>query len=460
VRISLHRCAVVVLFALIPALCRADVTVRYQIEVKLNPNLPPQMAQGVQKGLANSPTVSSLLFRDGKQYSVSGEQEGITDLRRKEVTFIDRQGKRYATVPFDQLGDVLRQAVNKTAPAAPTFSSHFEARPSNRTESIHGILGEEHEWVLTADLGATASTGVLLRMDMHVWTAQGSEIARVPALRELSEYDLPPDSPANPLSSLQSGLAQLPGVGEGFGGMLKELQSSPTHVILRIEIDLSMPMVVALMKQGVAGSSVSLDPDATLMSMTFELSDLSTDPLPDTLFQVPPGYQAASLSDILKDQIQRKQAAMASSSSTAGGVAGGIPGGLAGGSQGGVVGGILGAIPAAPPPPPPPHVQQSGAQNPQRIRVGGAIQAANLIQKVTPEYPPLAKQARITGTVRFSAIIGKDGTIQDLQLVSGHPLLVPAAQAAVKQWVYKPTLMNGEPVEVITQIDVNFTLSQ
>ena len=79
---------------------------------------------------------------------------------------------------------------------------------------------------------------------------------------------------------------------------------------------------------------------------------------------------------------------------------------------------------------------------------------------MTPTYPPLAKQARIQGTVRFTAIIGKDGTIQNLQLVSGHPLLVPAAQDAVKQWVYKPTLLNGEPVEVITQIDVNFTLSQ
>jgi protein TonB len=72
----------------------------------------------------------------------------------------------------------------------------------------------------------------------------------------------------------------------------------------------------------------------------------------------------------------------------------------------------------------------------------------------------LAKQARIQGVVRFTAIIGRDGTIQNLTLVSGHPLLVSAAQEAVKQWRYKPTLLNGEPVEVVTQIDVNFTLNQ
>jgi len=136
---------------------------------------------------------------------------------------------------------------------------------------------------------------------------------------------------------------------------------------------------------------------------------------------------------------------------------GGVPGGVPGGA-GGVIGGIIGSVPTAAPPPPPPKVEKPAT--PQRIRVGGNVQAANLIRKVTPQYPPLAKQARVQGTVRFQAIIGKDGTIQNLQLITGHPLLVPAATDAVKQWLYKPTLLNGEPVEVVTQIDVNFTLSQ
>jgi TonB family protein len=99
------------------------------------------------------------------------------------------------------------------------------------------------------------------------------------------------------------------------------------------------------------------------------------------------------------------------------------------------------------------------ASTPSRIRVGGNVAAVNLIGKVQPVYPQLAKQARVQGSVHFTAIIGKDGHVQDLQLIGGHPLLVQAAQDAVKQWVYKPTLLNGEPVEVTTQIDVNFTLS-
>jgi protein TonB len=144
--------------------------------------------------------------------------------------------------------------------------------------------------------------------------------------------------------------------------------------------------------------------------------------------------------------------------SSGGGVVGGVPGGVPGGTAGGVIGGIIGSMPTAAPPPPPPPVKVE-APKITRIRVGGNVQQANLIRKITPQYPALAKQARIQGQVRFTAIIGKDGAIQNLQVISGHPLLIPAAQEAVRQWQYRPTLLNGEPVEVVTQIDVNFTLS-
>jgi len=115
----------------------------------------------------------------------------------------------------------------------------------------------------------------------------------------------------------------------------------------------------------------------------------------------------------------------------------------------------------APPPPPPPPASGGGgggSPTPARIRVSGFVQEANLIKKVDAVYPPLAVQARISGQVRFTVIIGKDGSVLNVQLVSGHPLLVAAARDAVKQYVYRPTLLNGSPVEVITQVDVNFSL--
>jgi protein TonB len=98
-------------------------------------------------------------------------------------------------------------------------------------------------------------------------------------------------------------------------------------------------------------------------------------------------------------------------------------------------------------------------QRPISIHASSTLSQAMLIHQVKPPYPPLARAARVSGTVRLAAVIARDGTIQHLQLVSGPPLLVKAALEAVQQWRYKPTLLGGEPVEVITEIDVNFTLS-
>jgi outer membrane biosynthesis protein TonB len=92
---------------------------------------------------------------------------------------------------------------------------------------------------------------------------------------------------------------------------------------------------------------------------------------------------------------------------------------------------------------------------PSRVRVGSNVQAALLVNRVEPVYP---RDAWVEGTVRFTAIIGTDGHVQNLQLVSGPPQLAPAAVNAVMQWVYRPTLLNGKPVEVVTMIDVPFTL--
>ncbi|MFZ0481631.1 MAG: energy transducer TonB [Terriglobales bacterium] len=133
----------------------------------------------------------------------------------------------------------------------------------------------------------------------------------------------------------------------------------------------------------------------------------------------------------------------------AGGVPGGVPGGIPGGSAGGVIGGIISSTPVAVP----------KVATPQRVRVSSGVSSGLLIRKVAPNYPPLAKQARIQGSVVLHAQISKDGTIENLQLISGHAMLAPAAIEAVRQWRYKPYLLNGEPVAVETEVIVNFSLS-
>jgi periplasmic protein TonB len=100
------------------------------------------------------------------------------------------------------------------------------------------------------------------------------------------------------------------------------------------------------------------------------------------------------------------------------------------------------------------------ADPPQKVRVGGGVMAANLISKVNPVYPPEAKQAGTEGTVRLAVDIGPDGKVVSVNAQSGPDVLVQAAVEAVRQWTYKATLLNGEPVEVLTTVDVNFTLTQ
>jgi len=133
----------------------------------------------------------------------------------------------------------------------------------------------------------------------------------------------------------------------------------------------------------------------------------------------------------------------------AAGVVGGVPGGVPGGTMGGVLGSVMSSMPTAVP----------KVATPQRVRVSQGVSQGLLIHKVLPQYPPLARQARIQGVVVLEALIGKDGGIQNLHVVSGHPMLTNAALDAVKQWRYKPYYLNGEPVEVETTINVNFTLA-
>jgi periplasmic protein TonB len=110
--------------------------------------------------------------------------------------------------------------------------------------------------------------------------------------------------------------------------------------------------------------------------------------------------------------------------------------------------------------PPPIREKPHGEEHKGPLALGGQVAAANLVHRVEPAYPPLAKTTRVQGTVTFQAIIDTNGRIQNLQLVSGHPLLVKAAKEAILEWRYRPTMLNGKAVEVLTTITVRFALSQ
>ena len=135
------------------------------------------------------------------------------------------------------------------------------------------------------------------------------------------------------------------------------------------------------------------------------------------------------------------------------------PGGVAGmgGMAGGAPGGILGGMPGGTGNGPKINVEPPKPKGPTRI--SGGVMAGQIITKTQPVYPPIARAAHVGGTVVLHAIIAKDGTIQQLSVISGPPMLVGAATDAVKQWRYKPYLLNGDPTEVDTTITVNFNLN-
>jgi protein TonB len=135
-----------------------------------------------------------------------------------------------------------------------------------------------------------------------------------------------------------------------------------------------------------------------------------------------------------------------------GGVPGGVPGGVAGGSIGGVLGGVIGGKTMTPVTPK--EIKRAP------VRVGGHVREPRAIKQIEPAYPPLARQTHMQGVVVIDAILDEHGNVVEMKVVSGPPLLMQAALAAVSQWKYEPTYLNDEPVAVQMNITVTFRLSQ
>ncbi len=133
---------------------------------------------------------------------------------------------------------------------------------------------------------------------------------------------------------------------------------------------------------------------------------------------------------------------------------GGVPGGIPGGQVGGVLGGVLGGIPKAVAPPPP---AAAGSKAP--VRVGGAVKPPRLLFGPAPEYPVLARQSRLSGIVVIEAVIDEHGDVKGMRVVSGHPLLIPAALSAVSKRKYEPTILDGEPTPIDLRVEISFSFS-
>ena len=167
-----------------------------------------------------------------------------------------------------------------------------------------------------------------------------------------------------------------------------------------------------------------------------------------------PASKYVPTSKAISAPVQKTQEAPSVRVGTSEGVVGGVPGGVAGGVPNGVVGEMLNSAPSVP------VLAKTPVPTPvKRIRIASRVAEANLIHNVAPQYPTEARRARIEGTVVLMAVIGTDGSVKDLRVESGLQMLAQAAIDAVKQWRYKPYIVNGEPVEIDSRITINFALS-
>jgi hypothetical protein len=300
----------------IPAL-DADVTLRYQTEIILNPSLPAQLIQQAMKGMSTAvPKESLLQLKGGKGFSSAGANSTICDLPRQELTLLDQEGRRYATLPVRQYEEEMAAAMPQMPPeqkaAMPAMKSHVESKATGRTLTIQGVEAEEQEVVITVEgpLMPNAPAGPMVRVVMHLWTAKAGEALRNQAIRELTGYSLFAVATMNPVASMEKMFQMMPGFADTFTVVYKGLQSGGTPVILRMQMDMFMPMFAAMAKQmppGVDPFGAGFDPNAAFLQMSQELVGISAAAVPDSVFQVPADYTRAAAADLIHNMIGKTE---------------------------------------------------------------------------------------------------------------------------------------------------------
>jgi len=305
------RSAIIIAISIVAPL-NADVTIRYKTDVTFNSSLPAAITDQAKQNMPRSDTAIRVKGRKGST-EIFGYMS-LVDTEKQTITVIDPKGQRYATAPVDQFKDAVARAMPAIPPqAAATMSSmkaRTESKLTGRTAEIRGIKATERELVLTVDAPEGAPfTGPMVRMVMQLWMADPGDAARIPAVRELVDLNLAQYGAMDPGDMIQKMLRQVPGMGEGLKSFADDLTKSKSF-LLRSHIEMFMPMFAALSKQmpqGAGNPFANFDPNSPFMQMNQDVSEFSTDSIPDSAFQVPAAYKSASLDDIMKDMMSKFQ---------------------------------------------------------------------------------------------------------------------------------------------------------
>jgi len=299
----------IIAIALVPSALRADVTIRYKNEVNLG------VLQNATRGAVFSiPQLSLMRVKGAKASAGMGAFASLIDTGSGQIMLIDSQHKTYATAALKDYADKMASAIPQPAVSAEaknvldSMKTTTSVNKTGRTMVIQGIQADEIEFTLSVNMGAPAPSqqpavtipAVTMKAVMQFWTARPDEALRHPALRELAGYGAYARLLLNPMDSIQKILSSLPLVSQDAFAKVQEL-SQNTPLILKSHTEISMPMMMQSAQQSDPHSLPGgLDPNRPLMETNSEVIEISTDPIEDSTFEVPPDLQPVTLADFRK----------------------------------------------------------------------------------------------------------------------------------------------------------------
>jgi hypothetical protein len=376
-----------------PSLLRADATIRYKTDMTSAMPLA---------GLSDSD--STIYMKGTKGVSVAGGQTTIADFARQEITIIDNDRKKYATIPAADYGARLSESMPQMGAAAPTMETKCDTSKSGRTEVIQGVQAEEREQTCSVQIKmpgskpevAAAMAGMNMKFVTHIWSGAPGERARVPALWQLSGYELWQKYFMNPIAAMGKAMG-------GMAPMAEDLQKDSSAILrLNMEMYMNAPSMA-----GMTGTT-----GVPMMKMNQEVVELSTAPLDDSLFQIPADCTSTTFGDLMNGVLQARMQAM--------------------------------KTPKA-----------------QSTQPAPAIPAT--IKAYVPELTPVTRTEHATtansaqGMVDVLVTVGPKGNVEDAEPLSGPESLRKVAVDTVKRWTFRPVIRDGAPVAALTTASVFFS---
>jgi len=282
-----------------------DANLRYHTDIQSSAIIPAAALDQALGGMRDM----EIQIKGNKAYSTVGSLTSIADLTSQESILIDPAHKRFAKISSAQYGDQIQAALSAMPEQAramlASLKTNLESRSTGRSATIQGIQTEEREFVLTVDMavpGGPPTPAPFLKMVMQLWIPKPEETERVPALQEFKRYRTSANSSMNVADTIKQIFSAMPGMGDNIRTMVEDMTAN-SAVSLRTHCEVVMPLLALLStqtpQQARQALPAGLDPSAPRVTFSQEVVELSADPVDGSIFDVPAGYQAASLEEIL-----------------------------------------------------------------------------------------------------------------------------------------------------------------